>query len=210
MERSIENERAFVVLVSVFVGCITIASVLASKIIHVFGLFVPAGVLAYSVTFPCTDTISEIWGAKRARYVVSGGFVALLLVLALVQISIIWPSAPFWDRSEAFGSILGSTSRIIVASFVAYLVSQFHDIWAFHFWKRITGEKHLWIRNNLSTTMSQCIDSVIFISIAFYGVMPIWPLIFGQWIVKLVIAGIDTPIVYLLVWSIRYKNSASD
>ena len=205
MERDSISEKAFVTLASVFVGCMVIASVLASKIIAVFGFFVPAGVLAYSITFVCTDAISEIWGAKRSRSVVFGGFVALLFVLVLVQIGIIWPGAPFWNHSAAFASILGSTSRIIVASFLAYLVSQFHDVWAFHFWKGITGERHLWFRNILSTAVSQLIDSAIFIVVAFYGTMPIWPLLFGQWIVKLAIAAVDTPVVYLLVWSIRKR-----
>ncbi len=205
MERESGSERAFVVLVCVFVGCLTIASVLADKILSLYGLFVPAGVLAYSVTFVCTDTIGEIWGAGRSRSVVLGGFVALLFVLVLVQIGIAWPSAPFWERSEAFESVLGSTSRIIVASFAAYLFSQFHDIWAFHFWRRVTNQKHLWLRNNLSTAASQLLDSTIFIAIAFYGVLPIWPLVFGQWIVKLAISVADTPIVYLLVWLLRRK-----
>ena len=205
MERESGSERAFVVLVCVFVGCLTIASVLADKILSLYGLFVPAGVLAYSVTFVCTDTIGEIWGAGRSRSVVLGGFVALLFVLVLVQIGIAWPSAPFWERSEAFESVLGSTSRIIVASFAAYLFSQFHDIWAFHFWRRVTNQKHLWLRNNLSTAVSQLLDSTIFIAIAFYGVLPIWPLVFGQWIVKLAISVADTPIVYLLVWLLRRK-----
>ena len=205
MERESGSERAFVALVCVFVGCLTIASVLADKILSLYGLFVPAGVLAYSVTFVCTDTIGEIWGAGRSRSVVLGGFVALLFVLVLVQIGIAWPSAPFWERSEAFESVLGSTSRIIVASFAAYLFSQFHDIWAFHFWRRVTNQKHLWLRNNLSTAVSQLLDSTIFIAIAFYGVLPIWPLVFGQWIVKLAISAADTPIVYLLVWLLRRK-----
>ncbi len=203
MEKQITNEKAFITLLSVFIGCITIASVLSGKIIDVFGFFVPAGILAYSVTFTCTDVISELWGPKRSRYVVSGGFIALLVVLLLVQISIHWPSAPFWNHSVSFTLILRNTSRIIIASFVAYLISQFHDIWAFHFWKKITGPRHLWLRNNLSTATSQFIDSVIFIIIAFYGVMPVWPLIFGQWVVKLTISVLDTPIIYFVIWLIR-------
>lgn len=199
------DDKSFIILLSVFVGCITIASVLANKIINVFGLFVPAGVLAYSVTFLMTDVISEIWGKHTAKFTVLGGFIGLLVVLFLIQISLIWPKAPFWDQEAAYQSILGSTSRIIIASFMAYLVSQFHDVWAFHFWKRITGGRHLWLRNNLSTSVSQFIDSLLFISIAFYGLLPVWPLIWSQWLVKLAIALLDTPIIYVVVWLIRKR-----
>lgn len=205
MDTNSAGDRAYILLLSIFIGCITIASVLASKIITIMGLFVPAGVLAYSITFICTDVISEIWGRERANTTILGGFVALVTVLLLVQLSLVWPKAPFWDNDIAFRSVLGATSRIIVASFIAYLVSQYHDVWAFHFWKRITNDRHLWLRNNLSTAVSQFLDSFIFITIAFYGVMPIGSLIVGQWIVKMAIAALDTPLVYFIVYLIRRK-----
>lgn len=205
MDTNSAGDRAYILLLSIFIGCITIASVLASKIITIMGLFVPAGVLAYSITFICTDVVSEIWGRERANTTILGGFVALVTVLLLVQSSLVWPKAPFWDNDIAFRSVLGATSRIIVASFIAYLVSQYHDVWAFHFWKRITNDRHLWLRNNLSTAVSQFLDSFIFITIAFYGVMPIGSLIVGQWIVKMAIAALDTPLVYFIVYLIRRK-----
>ena len=199
------DEKSFIILLSIFVGSITIASVLANKIIDVFGLFVPAGVLAYTMTFLMTDAISEIWGKETAKRTVFGGFIGLIAVLLFIQISLVWPKAPFWKQEAAYQTIMGSTSRIIIASFIAYLVSQFHDVWAFHFWKKITGGRHLWLRNNFSTAVSQFIDSSLFITVAFYGVMPVWPLIWSQWLVKLAIAFLDTPIIYGIVWLLRKK-----
>ncbi len=199
-------EKPFVVLVAIFIGGLTIASVLANKILSVFGLFVPAGVVAYSITFIATDTISEIWGKVRAQWVVFSGFVALIVVLVLINLAVVLPAAPFWENQQAFKTVLQSTSRIIIASFIAYLVSQFHDVWAFHFWKKVTHNKHLWLRNNLSTMVSQLLDTVIFIIIAFYGIQPVWQLIFGQYIVKLAIAVVDTPLVYLLVHYVRKRD----
>ncbi|MBD3168784.1 MAG: queuosine precursor transporter [candidate division Zixibacteria bacterium] len=196
-------DRKFIILLSIFIGSITIASVLASKIIDVFGFFVPAGIIAYSVTFIITDVVGELWGKDRARDCVMGGFIALVVVLVLVQFALILPKAPFWEDENAFNSILGSTSRIIIASFIAYLVSQFHDVWAFHFWRKLTNTRHLWLRNNLSTAVSQFIDSFVFVIIAFYGVFPVWDLILGQWIIKMFIALLDTPIVYLLIWRLK-------
>jgi uncharacterized integral membrane protein (TIGR00697 family) len=127
------------------------------------------------------------------------------VVLFLIQISLIWPKAPFWNQEAAYQSILGSTSRIIIASFIAYLFSQVHDVWAFHFWKKITGGRHLWLRNNFSTAVSQLIDSILFISIAFHGVLPVGSLIWSQWIVKLAIALLDTPLVYGVVWLVKKR-----
>jgi uncharacterized integral membrane protein (TIGR00697 family) len=203
MDKFAGDEKSFIILLSVFVGCITIASVLANKIIGVFGLFVPAGVLAYSITFIMTDAISEIWGKKTAKRTVFGGFIGLIVVLLLIQVSVVWPNAPFWKQGAAYQTIMGNTSRIIIASFIAYLVSQFHDVWAFHFWRNITGGRHLWLRNNCSTAVSQFIDSALFITVAFYGVMPVWPMIWSQWLVKLGIAFLDTPVIYGVVWLLR-------
>ena len=203
MSKFTGDQSSFIIVLSIFVGCITIASVLANKIISVFGLFVPAGVLAYSITFIMTDAISEIWGKQTAKRAVFGGFIGLIVVLLLIQISVLWPKAPFWKQEAAYHTIMGSTSRIIIASFIAYLVSQFHDVWAFHFWRKITGGRHLWLRNNLSTAVSQFIDSALFITVAFYGIMPVWPLIWSQWLVKLGIAFLDTPFIYGIVWLIR-------
>ncbi|MFH1784174.1 MAG: queuosine precursor transporter [bacterium] len=197
-----KRQRILIILVSIFAASLAIASVLASKILMIAGLVFPAGVLAYSITFPITDVISEVWGKKRANQVVISGFFALLVVLILARVSILLPAAGFWQKGEAFNSIIASTTRIIIASFVAYLISQFHDVWAFHFWKKVTKGKHLWLRNNASTLVSQLIDTVVFITIAFYGTMPLMGLIKGQYLVKAAIAIIDTPLVYLIVRNI--------
>lgn len=208
MRDSLESytSTGLIVLMSLFISSITIASFLAQKIVVIFGIYVPAGVFAYAVTFAVTDIVSEVWDKKLAQNIVIGGFVALALVVILVQLSIMMPKAPFWNLEDSYNRVLGSTSRIIFASFSAYLVSQFYDVWVFHFLKRLTSGSHLWLRNNLSTITSQLIDSLIFITFAFYGDLPIVPLIFGQWIVKIVIAMVDTPIVYAAVWVIRKKK----
>jgi len=134
----------------------------------------------------------------------------LAVVILLIWIAILLPAAAFWKDEDAFTTILGikkGATRITIASISAYLVSQYHDVWAFNFWRRITKEKHLWLRNNASTLVSQAIDTFLFISLAFYGVVPVLPLILGQYFVKLCIALLDTPVVYLFVYLIRGKES---
>jgi len=198
-------ENYLALFTCLYSGSLVLAAVLASKIIAIGHLVVPAGVLAYSVTFLITDVISEIWGKQRAQSVVIGGFVTLVAVFVLTGVSILWPPASFWPHQQAYETILGSSARIMIASLIAYLFSQYHDVWAFHFWRRVTGERYLWLRNNASTVVSQLLDSLVFITIAFYGVMPIVPLILGQWVVKVGVALLDTPLVYLLVYLVKRR-----
>ncbi|WP_319470674.1 queuosine precursor transporter [uncultured Pseudodesulfovibrio sp.] len=199
------ERKAYALLLSLFVCGLISAAVISSKIIMVFGLAVPAGVLAYSLTFVVSDVISEIWGKKVAGEAVTCGFVALVAVTLLTGLSVYWPGAPFWQNQEAFASVIGSTPRIVAASLLAYFVSQQHDIWLFHLLKDRTNGRALWLRNNLSTMLSQLIDSTIFVTVAFYGVLPVGEIIFGQWLVKLAIAALDTPVVYALVATLRGK-----
>lgn len=203
-----EKEFAFICFCSIFIGALVISEVLASKIIALGDIYVPAGVLAYAITFPITDTIEEIWGKKYAQYVILAGLLTLGVVLLLIYLAIILPAAPFWKEEDAFLRILGMKQgaiRITIASIIAYFISQYHDVWAFNFWKKVTNERHLWLRNNASTLVSQAIDTSLFITIAFYGVVPILPLILGQYFIKVCIALLDTPLVYVLVHFVRKK-----
>lgn len=206
-QKSQTSPLAFAILSSLFSGSLVLAAILATKIITVAGLTVPAGVLAYALTFICTDVIGEVWGKSRAREVVGAGFLTLIAAFALIQVALHWPAAGFWEDQKAFAAVLSTTPRIILGSLAAYLVSQFTDVWIFHACRHLTGGRHLWLRNNLSTALSQLIDTVIFISIAFFGLMPLMPLIVGQWAVKLIIAAVDTGVVYLLVWGLGEKGA---
>ena len=199
------GQNYLALLACIYAGSLVLAAVMASKIITIGRLVVPAGVFAYCFTFLITDVISEIWGKQQAQTVVMGGFITLVLVFVLTALSIIWPPASFWPHQQAYDTILGSSARIMVASLAAYLFSQYHDVWAFHFWRRVTNERFLWLRNNASTIISQLLDSVVFITIAFYGSMPVTELILGQWIVKVGIAVLDTPLVYLFVYVVRRR-----
>ncbi len=183
--------------IAIMAALVVIANVLAVKIVS-FGPFtVPAGVIAFSMTFLITDILSEKWGKRAARRAVWTGFYANLIFILSLYIAMYWKPAPYAiELADKFKEVLSLTPRIAVAGFIAYLISQHHDVWAFHFLKKLTKGKHLWLRNNASTIVSQLLDSVIFVVIAFYGIFPIWPLILGQWVVKVIIAAIDTPFMY--------------
>jgi uncharacterized integral membrane protein (TIGR00697 family) len=197
-------------LSGIFCACLTAAAVLAAKILRIGPFSVPAGVLAYCLTFVCTDVISEIWGRRCANMVVLTGFVGLVLTFALVRLALWWPAAPLWDQEDAFQGVLGMTPRIIMASLTAYVLSQFYDVWLYNLLKDRTRGRHLWLRNNLATILSQLLDSVVFIAVAFWGVMPLCPLIIGQWAVKAAVALCDTPLVYAALWGIRRYMAAGE
>lgn len=201
------NTGKLILLTGLFVTALIAANIIAAKLFVLGSAVLTVGVITYPITFLLTDTISEVWGKKRATQVVWMGFLANIFMLGVLYIARILPPAPFWPHQEAFDLILGEVPRIVIASLVAYIVSQTHDVWSFHFWRHKTGGKHLWLRNNVSTMTSQLIDSVIFVTVAFYGSMPndaLVTMIITQYMVKLVIAVLDTPFCYMLVsWAKR-------
>jgi len=191
-----------VVLATLFTTCLIVANIIAVKLISVFGWVVPAGVIAYPLTFLLTDVIAELYGRKIASRVVWAGFAANLLMVVLIFGGKLLPAAPIWAGQPAYESILGMVPRIVLASMIAYLISQHHDIFAFHFWRQKTKGRFLWLRNNASTMVSQALDTGLFITIAFWGTVPtevVTEMLLTQYVIKLIIAAGDTPFCYLLV-----------
>ncbi|MEE8433529.1 MAG: queuosine precursor transporter, partial [bacterium] len=115
----------------IFAAALITANLVSTKILMLGPFIVPAGVLAYSITFAMTDTLCELWGRRQAQAVVAAGFVAQLLVLGLILLAVHLPGAPFWTNQAAYASVFGPANRIILASLVAYLISQSFDLWAF-------------------------------------------------------------------------------
>lgn len=199
-------EYKFFVLLSVFIACMSFINVVSAKLWSFAGLTISAGIMAYWLTFPITDAVGEVFGKKRAFFVVWMGLLANILVLLMSKIAILLPSSEFYQDQAALESVLGAVPLIVFASLFAYIIAQLHDVWAFAFWKRVTKGRHLWLRNNLSTASSQLLDSLVFNALAFYifadqkmSILAFLSMTLGYWLFKIVIALIDTPIVYLLV-----------
>ncbi|OKY78692.1 MAG: putative member of the PurR regulon [Candidatus Methanohalarchaeum thermophilum] len=190
------------IIIGTFAALVVTAQILANKLLSFWTFTVPAGFLVYSTSYLLTDILAEFHGKKTAKEAVWSGFLGSILLVLSIQIAIQWPSAPFWKAQEAFKTTLGMTWRIVLASLTAYIVSQNWDVNLFHRIKKHTNGKHLWLRNLASTMSSQGIDTIIFITIAFYGQQPIIPLITGQYIIKLIVATLDTPFIY----TIKYLN----
>lgn len=200
-----KNDKNLAFVNGVFVTSLLIANVVSSKIVYFCGLTVPAAIVAYPVTFLMTDVIGEIWGKDEANRTVRLGFVCQCFSLLLIWLAMILPVAPFANNQREFLQVLGSSFRVVVASMIAYIISQSWDVWVFHkirdWYITEHGSTHggRWIWNNASTMTSQMIDTAIFIFGAFYGVVPdIVNMILSQYVIKALYALLDTIPFYLL------------
>ncbi|HIO56167.1 MAG TPA: VUT family protein, partial [Candidatus Marinimicrobia bacterium] len=155
------KERLFLFLSGVFLTALILGNVIGTtKFVNVFGLTVPAGVLAYPFTFLATDLICELYGKKRAQTLVWTGFAMNFFMLGLMTLGHFFPDAGgVSGATSTFESVYQFMVGNVIASMIAYLVAQTVDVHMFHFWKKLTKGKHLWLRNNLSTTASQLVDT---------------------------------------------------
>jgi hypothetical protein len=186
---------------------IIIANIQVMKTIRFFGLVTAMGNIIYGSTFLVTDILCENHRKEDARRAVLIGFFVLIFTTLIMQICLVFIPDESDTLSPALEQIFGLLPRITVASLTAYIISQFHDVWAFSFWKRKTAGKHLWLRNNASTMVSQLIDNVVFTWIAFVGFGIGWTQVFPSeviieifitsYIMKFIVAVLDTPFVYL-------------
>lgn len=186
-------------LYTALVASIIVANIQVVKTVNLFGMIATLGNIIYASVFFCTDVLSEVYGKKSARKGVWLGFAALIVMTIEMQLALKFIPHASDFASESLQVIFGLMPRIAAGSLIAYLISQHYDIFAFHFWKDKTKGKYLWLRNNLSTMVSQAIDSIIFCSIAFIGVFPwnIWlQILITTYILKWVVAALDTPFIY--------------
>ncbi len=172
-----------------------------------------AGIITYPVTFWLTDIVSEIWGRRRANLMVVLGFLMSLLMLAVIQIGVWLPASEFWSLPDhgfvdsgsmqgAYAAVFHNPRLLLFASMLAYLVAQLFDVRLYHFWWRITGGGHMWIRNNGSTMISQLVDTIIVNGIFLRWGLDmewgtIWEIILWVYVCKVMLAMIDTPFIYL-------------
>ena len=208
------KEQFYLILTGIFIASLVASNLIFQKFFtwNFLGINfeLSVGIIAYPVTFLVTDLISELYGQKRANQVVVSGFFASVFTTLLVLISVN-ATAVQWSPidSVTFSKVFGLTGPAFFASMVAYLTAQLIDVRIFHFWKRLTKGKHLWLRNNASTVFSQLVDtSVILIILCSAGVIE-WERFYGLWmmgwIFKVLVALIDTPIIYGIIYLLRGK-----
>ncbi|MES3630781.1 MAG: queuosine precursor transporter [Longimonas sp.] len=205
-------EIAFLMLAGVFIGALVMTNAIAGKFFVLFGQELSAGIIAYPVTFLVTDLISELFGRKRASTVVGVGFVVSVFVTLVVWIA---GQMPVYEASpvsqEAFDMVFGLMPGIVLGSMIAYLTAQYIDVQIFEWLRGLTKGKYMWIRNNGSTFFSQLVDTTMVVTIALVW----WPqidgnpqteaiawstwqgIVFGQYVFKIGIAALDTPVLYV-------------
>ena len=184
------------------VASVIVANIQVTKTVVLFGLTATLGNVLYGSVFLATDVLTEVYGRREARRCVWFGFLAMGLVVVWMMFGLAFEPAPGDFAQDALTTVFGVMPRIAVGSLVAYLVSQHHDITAFHFWRQKTGGRHLWLRNCASTMVSQAIDSVLFCFIALWGLFDIgtWlQILLTTYLLKWIIALLDTPFLYLAV-----------
>ncbi|MBT3690291.1 queuosine precursor transporter [bacterium] len=172
---------------------------------------VSVGILTVPLMFLITDIVAEVWGKQVTKQFIKIGIISMLVMIVITTISVLLPPAErFVSMNESYKSIFTVSIRMAIASILAFTLSQMHDVWAFHFWKAKTQSKYLWLRNNLSTIVSQLIDSTVFMFVAFYNpaTFPatfVIKLILPYYIFKILFALLDTPLAYLGVWWAKKK-----
>ena len=207
------KDQFYLVLAGIFIASLVTCNLIANKFVTVdlgFKVFiVSAGILPYPLTFLVTDLISELYGQKKANLVVFSGFIASLFVLLFLWLGGQFNSIPSSIVDDVtYNSVFRNAWRLIAASMVAYLIAQFIDVRIFHFWKKLTNGKHLWLRNNGSTIASQLVDTSLVICILFVGVWnsdQIISAIIDGWTFKMLMALIDTPIIYGIIYFLKGK-----
>lgn len=192
-----------IALVGLYVACELIANITAAKPVAIFGLVAPGGVFIYALTFTLIDLLNERLGKARARYVVYAAFSANLLLALYSAFIVALPSPAYHQNQQAFVAVLGSTPRIVGASLAAYLASSTLDVEIFAWWKA-RSKKHKWARVLISNAFSTGVDSLIFVTLAFAGTLPILPLAGGQYLIKMGITVVSIPLIYLSNWKVDY------
>lgn len=187
-------------LLALYVTLAVAASLLASKTIAFdFGfttLYAPGAVLIFSVTFLLMDIVNEKYGRREVQRMIWLALAAQIAFVAFSRLVLGAVPAPFFENQAAFETVLDAVPRIVIAGLAAFLVSESLNAYLFQWIKRATGGRHLWLRNTFSSLPSMAVDSIVFVTLAFYGVMPIMPLIIGLTITKWLVGVVDVPFMY--------------
>ena len=214
------KDQLFAQKIYLILGALFVASLVASNLIFqkffywdFFGLYtfeISVGILPYPITFLITDIISEVYGKRKANQIVTIGIFASFFSMLIVFVSGIVPATDWSPVSDTlFNKVFGATAIAVLASMLAYLFAQYIDIQLFHFWKRLTKGKHLWLRNNFSTFLSQFVDTfTVLILLCSFGKIE-WKLfsslLLSGFLFKVLIAALDTPLLYLAVYAFRNR-----
>ncbi|RMD89043.1 MAG: VUT family protein [Calditrichaeota bacterium] len=199
----------FLLITALFITSLITANIIAVKLISVHGLVMPAGVIIFPISYIVGDVLTEVYGYRQARRVIWLGFLCNLILVIAIRIAQVLPPANFWDAQASFERILGFTPRLLLASFLAYLVGEFSNSFVLAKMKIATHGRWLWMRTIGSTLVGEGLDSLIFITVAFMGSIPLSGLamaILTQWLIKSAYEALATPLTYWVVHFLKKKE----
>jgi uncharacterized integral membrane protein (TIGR00697 family) len=185
------------------------ANVVSVKLIRILGLVLPAGILIFPMSYITADVLTEVYGYDQARRVIWLGFFCNFIVVLTIWLGKIIPPPSFWDGQAAYERILGYTPRLLAASFLAYLVGEFLNAYVLAKMKILTQGRWLWTRTIGSTLAGQGLDSMVFMTLAFVGTIPIGAIASGivaQWLVKSAYEAAATPLTYLSIGFLKRRE----
>ena len=196
----------FMLLGILFNVCLITANLLETKVITVFGITMTAGLLVFPISYIINDCIAEVWGFKKARLIIWSGFAMNFFVVAMGQIAVMLPAAPFWDGEAGFNFVFGMAPRIVVASLAAFLVGSFLNAFVMSKMKLLHAGKHFSLRAVLSTLVGETADSIIFFPIAFGGIIgwsELWKIMVVQIVLKSLYEVVVLPVTIRVVKAIK-------
>ena len=199
----------FITCAALFVTCLLTANTIAARLIVVGGMVLTAGIVIFPISYVIGDVLTEVWGYAAARRVIWLGFGCNVLMVIAIWLGGELPAAPFGASQFAYDEVLGQTPRILLASFVAYLIGEFANAFVLAKLKIATRGRWLWTRTIGSTVIGQALDSAVFVTLAFYGTMPgrvLGGVIAGQWIAKVLYEAAGTPLVYVVVGWLKARE----
>ncbi len=194
MTASVTLPRSLFLLAMLYGGLVCMAGILGTKILAVGPLAVEGGIVAFLLLVGIASAVAEVHGRQMANRLVLTGFVPLIVAALLIRLVIVLPPAPFWAAQQpAFAGLLGQSSRMMIAGLIAYGVSQMLNVAIFARMRAREGGRLLWLRAAVSSMASQVVDTAIFITISFWGVQPLAPLMVGQVTAKLILSAVLVP-----------------
>ena len=199
----------FVMIVAIFITCLITANIIAVKLISLYGFILPAAILIFPLSYIIGDVLTEVYGYRQARRVIWLGFFCNFITVVAIWIGQMLPSASFWDGQASYERILGYAPRLLLASFLAYLVGEFSNAFVLAKMKIATKGRWLWLRTIGSTFIGQGLDSVVFIILAFVGTIPLNALFSAvviQWLAKSLYEAVVTPLTYVVVAFLKRKE----
>ncbi len=209
------KDKKMMFLFALYITSMVLVNTLGAKITTLGGVRTSVGIFFIPILFLVTDIVGEVHGRKVSSMFVNYSVIMLIFMFLMMALAINLPPNPAWDGQESYVSVFGSSMRMTIASLISFYVAQQIDVLTFSFMKALTHKKHLWIRNNVSTILSQFIDSTVFMFLAFYRmsdhftVPVIFSMIIPYWMLKVVFAFLDTPLCYLGVhWLKKEKKEA--